>query len=352
MVRLKAAKDNFIKRTLAVKRLMKEQDWQLFIWVIRLADVAMHLAGMDEIEEAYRIVDERLGDIFKQIPEDVAVLIASDHGLRKVEYNFNVNTFLKKRGYLEFSGGSPHLALASLGMKLGLKPLLVAGYRFLSKFSRKASIFDPEALSVDIEWSKTQAFTLTDTTSHFLGIWLNTRRAFDKGVVADGEEELLLGRIIHDLMAFRDKGKPVVKKVWTKQELYPGSGRYLPDLFVETSDGYAPDFRAYDKVITPNPKYIHDPYGIFIASGPQIKEGISLKDLEITDIAATLLHIFGQGLPVDIKGSVAKDIFLPDSDLFKKRIEHLKNRGEVKRRKDIPEEEIIRKRLRTLGYLG
>lgn len=353
--RLKAAKENFIKRAEAARELMKRQDWQLFVWVIRIADIAMHLGRMNDVEESYILIDKYIGPILQIARENSCnIFVASDHGLRKVKKNFNVNTFFEKIGYLKFEKEARYLKIAKKLMGLGLKPLLMLGYRFLNKFGDKFSNLDPEALSVDIKWDKTKAFTLTDTTSNFMGVWLNTKKHFAQGTIdSKKEEESIKETLINKLIQFEDGQMPVVRKIWRKEELYPNTSQYIPDLFIETEEGYAPDFRAYDEVITSNDKYIHDPYGIFIACGPDIKIlEEKLQNLEIIDIAPTILHIFNVPIPSDVDGKVIKEIFKPTSEILTRKVQYKKSSKKEKTPLMSEEEKIIKKRLKTLGYIG
>ena len=357
---LKAAKHNFEERAKAVIRLLKEREWDLFIWVIRITDVAMHWGTQKDIEKAYLLVDRYLEGVLNLAKKGGwNLFIVSDHGVRKVKKVFNVNTFLERIGYLKFEkteeGKKHFFKVARFLFKLHMKPFLVAGYRLISRFTQGLSHLDPEALSVGIKWNETKAFTLTDTTSNFMGIWLNSKRNFDCGIISSDEEEDIKQELINRLMAFKDGGKPVVKQVWRKEELYPGASPYIPDLFIETEDGYAPDFRGYDEIIVPNKKYIHDPYGIFIAYGPdilQVKE--ELEGLRIIDVAPTIFHFMGFPIPSDVDGRVLKEIFKPSAEVAKREVVQktyvLKSREA--RRISIAEEELIKTRLKDLGYLG
>ena len=352
--RLKAAKYNFKERVRVASELLKRKDWQLFVWVIRLTDIAMHLGDRRAIEETYILVDKYIAPILKMVDKNNwNLFIVSDHGARRVKKNFNINTFLKETGYLKFGKENKSLKIVRTLTKYKLKPLLMAGYRFLSRVTHHFSHFDPEAISADIKWDETKAFSLADTSSNFMGIWIHSKKNFDQGIV-DSDEEIIKQDLIDRLMEFKDGKVRVVKNVWRKEELYPDSSRYIPDLFVETEENYAPDFRAYDKVITDNDKYIHDPYGIFIASGSDIKNKQELENLQIIDITPTILHMFDLPLSTDMDGRVLMEIFNAESEpgvrkpRFKKPVVHREEQTSFSSK----EEEIIKKRLKTLGYLG
>lgn len=161
--------------------------------------------------------------------------------------------------------------------------------------------------------------------------------------------------ITEKFLEFEDTdGKRPVKRVLRKEELYPGSSRYIPDLFIETDEDYAPDFRAYDKVVIQNSKYIHDPYGIFIAYGKDvITKKEEIKGLEIVDITPTVLHLFNMPVSPEMDGKVLRQIFQPSSEPDSREVKYAKLSMEEKQSSTSPhEEEIIKEKLKSLGYLG
>jgi hypothetical protein len=61
--------------------------------------------------------------------------------------------------------------------------------------------------------------------------------------------------------------------------------------------------------------------GIFAASGPDIKRGISLgRDLNGWDVASTMLHMHSIPIPSHMDGRVIKEIFAEESELAAKSI--------------------------------
>ncbi len=154
-------------------------------------------------------------------------------------------------------------------------------------------------------------------------IWINSN-------VQDPERSLLKDELIEKIRDIRRPGdiEPFFDLISKSKDIYWGP--YLdkaPDLVV----------RAKKKNIVwgvPNPAPhevewlqefhwvgYHDPYGIFIASGPDIKStGSELKGLRIYDLAPTILHMFYLPVPADIDGRVLREIFREDSDVFRRKV--------------------------------
>ncbi|MHA1824092.1 MAG: alkaline phosphatase family protein, partial [Promethearchaeota archaeon] len=53
-------------------------------------------------------------------------------------------------------------------------------------------------------------------------------------------------------------------------------------------------------------------FGVFIITGPKIKHGIKLDDIQPYDITPTILSLFGEPISEDIDGKVLKEVFNSD----------------------------------------
>jgi tetratricopeptide (TPR) repeat protein len=56
----------------------------------------------------------------------------------------------------------------------------------------------------------------------------------------------------------------------------------------------------------------HEPLGIFLAAGPQIRRGVDIQDASVLDITPTLLHYLGLPVADDMDGKVLEGIFETD----------------------------------------
>jgi predicted AlkP superfamily phosphohydrolase/phosphomutase len=124
------------------------------------------------------------------MPEDTAMLMLSDHGMNKAGTAYNLNTLLKEEEYLR--------------------------------------IDDKPELNYNAVRRGTKAF-LAETNK----IYLNSVNRFPRGGVKPSERIDLLDELTGLLKSLRFGGKPVVKAVYSREELYEGP--YLseaPDLVV------------------------------------------------------------------------------------------------------------------------
>jgi adenylylsulfate kinase len=121
--------------------------------------------------------------------------------------------------------------------------------------------------------------------------------------------------LIEDLKAIRGpKGEEWETKVYTPEEIYPdGKGDY-PDLTV-----YFDDLRwrsagtiGYDSpYLSENDKgpddAVHSHYGVFILYDPNKKKGRKIGDINILDVAPTILKVMDIQVPLDMEGKVVKE---------------------------------------------
>ena len=92
-----------------------------------------------------------------------------------------------------------------------------------------------------------------------------------------------------------------------------------------------------------------DKNGVFIIYGPNIKTGKKLKEIKSYDIAPTILSLMNLPIPSNTDGRVLKEIFKKQPDImYYDEKDHTK-KEEKGLSKD--EEDIIKERLRSLGYL-
>jgi predicted AlkP superfamily phosphohydrolase/phosphomutase len=154
-------------------------------------------------------------------------------------------------------------------------------------------------------------------------------------------------------------GQPVVTKIWTREEAFPGSqmGK-APDLTIALRDqGFVSILKA-DEPLKSRPEIAgtHRPDGIFIAGGSGIRSGASLPPLSILSVAPTLLYSLGLPIPEDLEEKVPSEVFQPsllqgrpvqvgtrtrDPEAFPKSWEEEQTEGEA----------AVLARLKALGYI-
>jgi hypothetical protein len=99
----------------------------------------------------------------------------------------------------------------------------------------------------------------------------------------------------------------------------------------------------------------HRREGILIASGREIKSGFNIEGATLVDIAPLALYLLNLPIPGDMDGKVLTTMF--KEDWIKNHPIHYKEKGsknsssQTKEGLSPEEMEMVKKRLRSLGYL-
>ncbi|AHG03104.1 nucleotide pyrophosphatase [Halobacterium sp. DL1] len=89
----------------------EEDDWDLFFGVFMTTDRVNHFLFDDyerdgeyheEFLEFYEKVDRYIGELRDALPEDVTLVVASDHGFTSEDYEVHLNSWLEEEGWLSF----------------------------------------------------------------------------------------------------------------------------------------------------------------------------------------------------------------------------------------------------------
>lgn len=279
------------------------------------------------ILELYQDIDRQLADFLAQVDEDTAVILMSDHGAGPLHRKIYTNNWLVQQGWMRLKDSlSSQLKYALF--RLGFTPenaFRVAAAMPVDFTDRVAPAGPPGQkeskglmrlfLSLrDVDWAHTRAFALGTI---FPGIYLNVKGREPHGVVEPGAEyETLREDIARRLYEWVDEttGEHVVSKVRMREEVY--SGPYLeraPDILFDGYDGRYVPFVARGfptNAITAPPYELsgsHRRDGLVVLKGPPFRRGVSLPDYRIEDLAPTILHILGYGVPSDMDGRVMKE---------------------------------------------
>ncbi|MGH8659860.1 MAG: alkaline phosphatase family protein [Gammaproteobacteria bacterium] len=342
--------------------------------------------GADPILRIYAKVDHYMGRLCALAPEDTTIIVISDHGHggvgNKAVY---LNSWLEQKHFLKFkadTSGSPFSALfqrvAARGVlgagRFGLK-VLPAGFK--KRVFRRTYLANRVAswlrFSV-IDWKHTQAYS--EETPYYPTVWINVQGREPAGTVKPGAEyEDLRDRIIRELYHLVDPEtkQPVVKTVRRREEIY--SGPYVekfPDLIIEwgLDNGYSYRFKssqggragrapiAYvdNKEQEESKSGDHRDFGIFIALGRELKASLQLTEVDILDIAPTVLYLLDLPLPADMDGKVLtqmlREEYLSSHPLCYASEtgsgENISNQGPGYSPED---EKAIKARLQGLGYI-
>ncbi len=323
----------------------------------------------DAFERAYRMLDVALGELVGEAGPETDIIMVSDHGTGPLHYNFRVNLLLMEEGLLVMKREPASKALlnrltsrastlvADVIEKLKDQPASVEEGMGTFADKREAHHQGMKKFAQLVDWERTTAFFSSE-----MGIRLNLRGREPEGSVEPAKRGATIDRVVEALMKRKDpiSGGPLFKDIVRREDIYSGPmTQNAPDIFPVFA---SPNVRPVKNLEPPSlmsPErsgagfhFHHFRQGILVAGGPSIRAG-KVEGARLMDIAPTVLHLSGQGVPAYMDGEVLK-IFSKTSEAG----------GRRPRRTDAPEErvggsgaaspddeDIITERLKGLGYI-
>jgi predicted AlkP superfamily phosphohydrolase/phosphomutase len=322
----------------------------------------------DMIFEGYKWVDRALQRILRKLDDDAIVIIVSDHGFGPLHQIFYLNKWLLNKGLLTLKEGK-HYSLSISGVSIN-RLFRMIGLGFISNVlpDRIKSLTLPiikkkiKQIPELIDWKYTKAYA----TSYAININLKGREPY--GIVEHDEYKGLVEYIKDELYKLKksDKEQQLIEKVVEKEELY--SGDYLEDapdiLFFFKDPRYAirkdPLYPRLFRQLTPEDRmtghHTSFPKGICIMKGPCITPGARLKDPNIMDITPTVLYLMGESIPDRLDGRVITEVINPKYIETHPHAISSDKGSEISVKEpdklSTEDEEVIKKRLSELGYMG
>lgn len=230
------------------------------------------------IDDAYMEMDQLLGEAISVLgDDDDTIIVMSDHGFASFRRGFNLNTWLLENGYMALR--NPALREQSL---------------YLS----------------GVDWHRTRAYALG-----LNGLYVNLAGRESRGIVQGGPERTALIKELKErLLAVRDTdGVRVIETVYIVGEYYPDAD---PDVAPDILVGYADNYRASwataegsmpQELLEDN----HDRWSGDHCIAHTIVPGILLTNRKVvvdnpdlTDLAPTILSVFGIDAPAQMTGRV------------------------------------------------
>ncbi len=224
----------------------------------------------DHLKHIYSRMDSIVGNLLKRYGEKAHVIVMSDHGFSNFKRQFNLNSWLKKNGYL--------------------------------------GPYDSTSLLSDVDWSVSRAYGLGMN-----GLYLNLKGRERYGIVNPGQEKKqLIEELAAGLEAVRDvDGRKVIRKVHRTDKAYSGRAtKYTPDLIV----GYNRDFRASwetclggitDDIIYDNDSAWSADHCMDASEVPGVlfsNRPVGVPDPSLVDLAPSILTEFGLKIPPTMTG--------------------------------------------------
>lgn len=382
--------ENMRRNSDVSRYLMEKEDWDLFVTVFIATDQVQHYFWhymdpahpqhdpsapkryRDAIYDVYRKCDDFVGEVLGRIDDDTLLVIMSDHGCGM---NQGAVQFLPL--WLERMGFAAHKKISS-GPAALVKGLvgraLKGGYNLLNtRLSVKSKAFLNSLMPgirdrVESTW-RFSAYDWPRTRVYFHyepRINLKGREPF--GSVERADYELLRDTLISKLYECRDlkTGKPIVEKVYKAEDVFHGPRmQSAPDLVIlwredvvisgikctrEDGTEMTLDEKYVDDLRTGN----HTPHGILIMRCSHLKNGETIKGASIMDVAPTILHMMGAEVPSEMDGKVLTEAIDPEFMRANPVMFTSKGQGPhgpAGGAEPEEDDEVIRKRLKDLGYL-
>jgi predicted AlkP superfamily phosphohydrolase/phosphomutase len=229
------------------------------------------------IHDYYVEIDGEIAQLLAGVDfAETNVLLISDHGAKRLDGGICVNEWLLREGYLV------------------LKEPAAPGAP-LSKCR--------------VDWSKTQAW---GEGGYYARICLNLKGREPEGIVNPGEYERLRGELGHRLASIPDdRGRPMKTVALKPQQIYQRVEGIPPDLIVIFDDLRwraagtlgRDSLYIYENDTGPD-EANHAQYGYFNWIAPGVPPSAEGVDIDILDVAPTVLQLMGSIPPPEMQGRI------------------------------------------------
>lgn len=384
-----SAKEDYIKEIIELEEIRFEcskklftKNWDFFFILFSGTDWVQHIMYRKLLDEESRLgielftnIDSYIGWFTRNVPSNTTILLMSDHGFRIYNGIFYTNEWLRKTGYLKLQTAS-RTFFKRQSLARGLDIHLNRTEQPQAKASKKHGISSPIFLnallmtlkavfplktvsrffrrrikfSFEPNWEKTYAYSYG-----WGGIYLNSQSKFEDGTIETEQQyRKIKDEIISKLNETIDPkaSEKVVNSVWPSEEVFRGKEVPQGPDIIFTSKNYHDKEGFYFKIFRHSPIGTHSLNGIFVAYGSDIESNQFLKEIEIIDIAPTILHIMDVPIPGDVDGKILKELFDGKSELRRKESKFYKPSSKDKQAytSSKEDEEKVKERLRKLGY--
>ena len=233
------------------------------------------------IRDYYNFIDGKIGEILDRMDSRTAVFVVSDHGAKTMQGGICINEWLIREGYLSIADKPP-----------GVVPIG----------------------KTKIDWNHTKAW---GEGGYYSRIFLNVEGREPQGIIPQKDYHRVRDELKAKLEALTDeKGNTIGTKVFKPEEVYAETNGVPPDLIVYLGNL---DWRSVGSIglnrihtfenDTGPDDANHAEDGIVILFDPADSLGSSdhlRTNLNIVDIAPTVLTKFGITVPQDMEGKVIK----------------------------------------------
>jgi len=227
------------------------------------------------VEDYYAMLDHEIGQLLDLVPDDVRILVVSDHGSQAMQGCFCINEWLIQKGYLALKGPKP-----------------------------KAGTPIEEA---QIDWSKTYAW---GAGGYYARIFYNVKGREPSGIIPPGEVAGFEARLTADLKKIqKPDGSSMSVDVRLPKSIYHEVRGDSPDLMVYFANaawrsagtvGYSTLYLLEND--TGPDDSVHSFDGVYAISGVGSGKSGPGPEERLIDIGPTLLTLLGVPVPADLQG--------------------------------------------------
>ncbi|HEY75766.1 MAG TPA: hypothetical protein G4O00_06250 [Thermoflexia bacterium] len=193
-------------RIKAYRYLWEREEWDTFVLVFTGTDRLAHFLwdAYEDPTHTYhtafvnhlRRIDEVIGEIARRITSNDVLMMLSDHGFGKLEYDVYINFFLRQRGFLKLAKDPPR----------GPQDIADGALAFA---------LDPGR------------------------IYFHLKERFPRGPLSRADREALLDELTAAFEELEIEGRKVVQRVYRREEIYTGpQAERGPDLVLLPHDGF------------------------------------------------------------------------------------------------------------------
>lgn len=303
------------------ERVLQEFEFDVYFSYLD-ADSIIHMTDAAELQDIYSIyetIDDGIRRLLSFCSDGCTVMVVSDHGISEVYGRFDIVQFLIDRGYLTLEQTTSQQplqrptaqrllsTLKSAAKSIGIAPALKALW-FRDRERRKKAGLAFQLDFDDIDWD--------DTSVVKSGDWGQLYAIEDEDDVGEAFTDLrgMLEPMDYQVEVIRPEevyhGEPhpdapsAIVTIWKDGQLLVQTST------VEPSHEKRADFLTEFDVTN----YNHGKTGVFIAAGPELKEGEQTTGFGLEDVSPTILHMLIGATPPNIHGAAQTDLYQPSSE--------------------------------------